>query len=176
LHILDIAQNSVKANATIIKISVDIDTASDRLTISVEDNGCGMTAEQLAKATDPFYTTRTTRKVGLGIPFFKMAAEMSGGSFDISSAKGKGTTVTAVFGYSHIDRLPLGDIAATVCSLIQLNSGIDFIYSYSYNGKGFTADTREFKSILQNVPINAAEVLTFIKHYINENSDLASKQ
>jgi len=101
---------------------------------------------------------------------------MSGGSFNVASVKGKGTTVTAVLGYSHIDRLPLGDIAATVCSLIQLNSEIDFIYSYIYNGKGFTADTREFKQILQNVPINSAEVLTFIRDYINENSALMSKQ
>ena len=108
LNVLDIAQNSVRAEASLIQISVDVDEAADTLTITIEDNGCGMTAEQTARVTDPFFTTRTTRKIGLGVPFFKMAAESTGGSFSIQSEPGVGTKVTAVFGLSHIDRMPLG--------------------------------------------------------------------
>ena len=101
LNILDVAQNSISAGAALTEISVVIDTASDSLTVVIKDNGCGMNEEQLKAVTDPFYTTRKTRKVGLGVPFFKMAAEITGGSFEISSAVGKGTTVKAVFGLSH---------------------------------------------------------------------------
>ena len=99
-------------------INVTADTDADRLTIQIGDNGCGMSEEQLSHVTDPFYTTRTTRKVGLGVPFFKMAAESAGGSFSIHSQIGKGTEVTAEFGLSHIDRMPLGDINSTIHNLI----------------------------------------------------------
>ena len=108
MNILDVAENSVRAGASLIRITVDISRELDRLNIVIEDNGCGMTAEQVAHVTDPFFTTRTTRKVGLGVPFFKMAAESTGGSFSIESVPGQGTVVTAVFGLSHIDRMPLG--------------------------------------------------------------------
>ena len=107
LNILDVTQNSVTAGANLIKINISASTADDRLTISISDNGCGMTEEQVKNVTDPFFTSRTTRKVGLGIPFFKMAAELTGGSFRIESKVGEGTTTTAVFGLSSIDRMPL---------------------------------------------------------------------
>ena len=114
LNILDVAENSTKAGATLVTITVDADFGADQLTVSIEDNGCGMTPEQVERVTDPFFTSRTTRKVGLGVPFFKYAAESTGGSFRFDSAVGAGTTVTATFTLSHIDRMPLGDISTTI--------------------------------------------------------------
>lgn len=169
LNILDVAQNSIRAGAVLTEISVEIDTASDRLAVVISDNGCGMTEEQVRRVTDPFFTTRTTRKIGLGIPFFKMAAENTGGSFSIESEKGKGTVVTASFGLSHIDRMPLGDMSFTVHSLVTLNVDIDFFYKYSVDGKSFTLDTREFREILGGVPFNTPEISEYIKEYLAEN-------
>jgi len=127
LNILDVAQNSVRAGATLTEITVDEQPADDRLTISIRDNGCGMAPEQVRQVTDPFFTTRTTRRVGLGVPLLKMAAELTGGSLEITSEPGRGTSLRAVFGLNHIDRMPLGDIAATICSLVQCNPDIDFL-------------------------------------------------
>ena len=170
LNVLDIAQNSVRAEASLIQISVDVDEAADTLTITIEDNGCGMTAQQTARVTDPFFTTRTTRKIGLGVPFFKMAAESTGGSFSIQSEPGVGTKVTAVFGLSHIDRMPLGDMNGTIYTLITFNTQIDFLYTYTFNQRSFTLDTREFKNILEGVPLNNPEVSEYIRQFLNENS------
>lgn len=169
MNILDVAQNSVRAGASLIEISIDIDEAKDVMTVVIEDNGCGMTKEQIAKVEDPFFTTRTTRKVGLGVPFFKLAAEACGGSFLITSEVGKGTVVRAVFGYSSIDRMPLGDISATIHTLITFNTEIDFVYKYSYNGKNFDLDTRQFKEVLDGVPLDVPEVSAYIMEYLQEN-------
>lgn len=170
LNILDIAQNSIKAGAALITISVEEDTALDNMVITVADDGCGMTQEQVRRVIDPFYTTRTTRKVGLGVSFFKLAAELTGGSLTVDSAPGKGTTVTAVFILSSIDRMPLGDMAATMTALIQCNPDIDFVYTRCINSRSMTADTREFRAVLEGVPLDSPEVLTFIGEYINENT------
>lgn len=171
LNILDIAQNSVKAGAAQITVAVRESTAADTLIITIEDNGCGMSAETVARVTDPFYTTRTTRRVGLGVPFFKMAAEMTGGSFTISSEVGRGTVVQAVFGLSHIDRMPLGDIADTMCCLISCSPDINFIYIREIDGESFTASTAEFKEVLGDIPLNMPQVMEFIKAYIKENTE-----
>ena len=128
LNVMDIAQNSLSAGASLTQIVVEESSAEDTLTLKIIDNGRGMTAEQAARVTDPFFTTRTTRKVGLGVPLFKMAAEQTGGSFSIESEPGKGTTVTAVFKPSHIDMTPLGDINSTVGLLIYSNPDRDFIF------------------------------------------------
>lgn len=150
-------------------ISVTADTDADRLTIQIGDNGCGMSEEQLSHVTDPFYTTRTTRKVGLGVPFFKMAAESAGGSFSIHSQIGEGTEVTAVFGLSHIDRMPLGDINSTIHNLIVYHTDTDFCYTYTYNGASFTLDTRQMREILGGIPLNTPEVSAYILEFLNEN-------
>ena len=171
LNILDIAQNSVKAGAAEIAITVCESTAADTLIITIVDNGCGMTDEVVARVIDPFYTTRTTRRVGLGIPFFKMAAEMTGGGFDISSKVGEGTTIKAVFGRSHIDRMPLGDMGETLCCLISCNPDINFIYTREVDGASFTTSTNEFKEVLGDVPLNIPQVMEFIKAYIKENTE-----
>lgn len=169
LNILDIAENSVKAGATRIRISVQADIASDHLIISIDDNGCGMTPLQLNQVTDPFFTSRTTRKVGLGVPFFKLAAESTGGSFHISSNVGKGTSVTAVFVLSHIDRMPLGDISATIHTLILCHPDTDFHYTYYYNGKAFTLDTKKFREILGTISLSSPDVSAYIMEYLTEN-------
>ncbi|MCL1835743.1 MAG: ATP-binding protein [Oscillospiraceae bacterium] len=171
LNILDVAQNSVAAGSMVTTIDIAADAAADRLTISIIDEGKGMTPEQVAQVTDPFYTTRTTRAVGLGVPFFKMAAELTGGRFDIKSAPGAGTTVTAEFGLSHIDRMPLGDIAGTFTALVGTAPELDFVLKYSADGRSFIADTREFREILGDVQLSEPQVLSFISEFIRENRE-----
>lgn len=168
LNILDVAQNSISAKASLVTILVD--TIDKMMTITIEDNGCGMTTEQVKSVTDPFYTTRKTRSVGLGVPLFKMAAEMSGGEFEIKSEVGKGTVVKAVFDTSNVDCMPLGDINATISSLIQLNPDIDFRYRRSVNSKEFELDTRQLREVLLDVPLNAPEVTVFIADFLKENT------
>lgn len=171
LNILDVAQNSVSAGASLTEIIICIDRAADTLEVSISDNGRGMTAEQAERVTDPFYTTRTTRKVGLGIPFFKMAAELTGGSLSIESEPGIGTKTKAVFGLTHIDRMPLGDMAGTMTALIGPNPDIDFVLRYSVDDNSFELDTREMRIILEGIPLYEPEVLGYIAGYINENID-----
>lgn len=169
MNILDVAENSTRAGASLVEITVDADMAADRLTVIIKDDGCGMTEEQVAHVTDPFFTSRTTRKVGLGVPFFKYAAESTGGSFTIQSQPGKGTTVTAVFVLSHIDRMPLGDITSTIHTLVVYHPESDFLYRYSYGGASFTLDTREFREILGGVPFDEPEISEYIREYLIEN-------
>ena len=170
LNILDVAQNSVRAGATLTEITVDEQPADDRLTISIRDNGCGMAPEQVRQVTDPFFTTRNTRRVGLGVPLLKMAAELTGGSLEITSEPGRGTSLRAVFGLNHIDRMPLGDIAATICSLVQCNPDIDFLYTFRHGDASFCADTREFRAVLEGIPLSTPEVVAYIGGYIRENT------
>lgn len=175
LNILDIVQNSVKAKAALIEIIVDEAVQENRLTVTIKDNGSGMSPEQLAAVTNPFYTTRTTRKVGLGVPFFKMAAEMTGGSFSIDSELGRGTELNAVFVYDSIDRMPIGNMTETMTALVQCNPDIDFVYRHCYNSACFIMDTREFRQILGDIPLSELPVLQFIKEYMNENYDTIRK-
>lgn len=168
LNVLDIAQNSIAAGATLIGITVEEDTAGDHMRIAIEDNGRGMTAEQVAQVRDPFYTTRTTRKVGMGIPLFRMAAEMAGGGLTIRSAPGAGTTVAATFVLSHIDRMPLGDIDGTLTVLIRLNPGLDFCYRHTIDGREMALDTRTLREILGDVPLDTPEVMDWIAGYLAE--------
>ena len=169
LNILDVAQNSVRAGASLISISVAADTNKDLLTVVIGDDGCGMTSDQIANVEDPFFTTRTTRKVGLGVPFFKMAALSTDGSFHIASKPGEGTTVEASFVLSHIDRMPLGDINSTIHMLITMNTHIDFVYTYIYDERSFMLDTREFKEILGGIPLDTPDVSEYIKAFLAEN-------
>ena len=175
LNILDVAENSVRAGADLIRIIVSVKPEDDTLTVIIADDGCGMTEEQERQVTDPFYTTRTTRRVGLGVPFFKQAAEGTGGSFRIESEKGKGTTVTAVFGLSHIDRMPLGDISSTIHTLILYHPETDFVYTYQVDGNGFTLDTRELKEILGDVPFTEPEISQYILDFLIENKKEADQ-
>lgn len=173
LNVMDVAQNSISAGASLIQLTVEEDSRADRLSITLEDNGCGMTEEQVKSVVDPFYTTRTTRKVGLGVPLFKMEAEMTGGSFAIRSQKGKGTVLTAVFVPSHVDMIPLGDIGGTVHLLITCNPEQDFVFRRRRDGAEFALDTRELRQVLgESVPLNAPEVSQWIQGFLEEQTAL----
>lgn len=169
LHILDIVQNSIRANASLIGIEISELPEKDQLIINITDNGCGMTSEQLRRATDPFYTSRTTRKVGLGLSLFKQNAEMSGGSFYVESEFGKGTKVSAVFGLTHFDRPIMGDLTGTLLLLICSPEGPDYIFKHQTHSGEFALDTRELKLTLGDVPINHPEVRSFLKEMLQEN-------
>ena len=169
LNVLDVAMNSVRAKASLICILVQEDTKEGLLQIRIEDNGCGMTAGQIQAVTDPFFTTRTSRKVGLGVPFLKQAAEASGGTFSIASEPGLGTSVAAGFHTGNIDCMPLGDICTTIYQLITMYPDIDFCYDRRIDGSGFVLDTRQMREILGGVPLNEPEVSQFIRNYLEEN-------
>lgn len=169
LNILDVAENSVRAGASRVEIRVEADTGKNTLSVMIADDGCGMTREQLERVEDPFFTTRTTRKVGLGIPFFKQAAEGTGGTFSIRSEKNKGTVTEAVFVLDSIDRMPLGDMTSTIHTLITGHENMDFCYTYRLDGKEFVLDTREMRMILGDVPFHLPEVSGFIREYLETN-------
>lgn len=171
LHILDIVQNSVVANATKIEVDISEDIENDVLRVVITDNGCGMTKDFLEKVIDPFTTKRTTRKVGLGIPLFKSAAEMTGGSFDIKSEVNRGTVVTATFGYSHIDRQPLGNMAETILGLITSYEDVEFRYRHSVGDEVFELSTAELKNILGDVSFTAPEVYMWLSGYLKESEE-----
>lgn len=168
LHVLDIAENSTRAEAKLVSIKILEDPDSDRFIMEIQDDGRGMSPETLRKALDPFYTTKKVRKVGLGLPMLKQAAERCEGCFSIRSTEGVGTTVRAGFKRSHIDRQPLGDIAGAVSILIAGNPETDFIYIHKYADREFSFDTREIKKVIENVPIDHPEVLNFIRNSIRE--------
>lgn len=167
LNILDIAENSVKAGATLTQLLLD--ETADTLTITIADDGCGMDEETVRRVTDPFYTTRTTRSVGLGLPLLKLEAEMTGGSMTVESRVGNGTTVTAVFHPDHIDCPPLGDVIATVTTLIQGHPDTDFFFRHARQSlPTVELDTRELRQVLEGVPLDSYEVLQWIEGYLRE--------
>ena len=177
LNVMDIAQNSISAGASLITITVEEDAELDELSISIGDNGRGMTPEQVEHVTDPFFTTRTTRSVGLGVPLFKMEAEMTGGRFSIESTLGVGTTTTAVFKPSSVDMIPLGDINGTVSMLVMMNPDLDFLYTRSYKPmegerREFALDTRELRTVLgEDVRLNLPDVTGWVNEFLSENTD-----
>ena len=168
LHILDIANNSVSAKAKLVEITVDEQDADNTLTITIKDNGRGMSPEFLGRVTDPFTTTRTTRRVGMGIPLFKQNAEATGGYLNIESTENIGTALKAVFMSNHIDCPPLGDIADVVTILITGNSEIDFIYIQRKNNKNAKFDTFEIKEALEEVSINDPHIVIYLNEMIEE--------
>ncbi len=173
LNILDIAENSVKAGATLTEIIID--ETDKTLTVIIKDDGCGMDEETVKRVINPFYTTRTTRKVGLGIPFYKLVAEQTGGSLTIDSKCQKefpenhGTTLTAVFYKNHIDFTPLGDIVATVTTLIQGHPDTDFLFRHTKGENFVELDTRLLRETLgDEVPLSTYEVIKWIEEFLNE--------
>ncbi len=146
LHILDIAENGITAGADCIHILVEEARAEDLLTIKIKDNGHGMPAAKIENLTDPFITSRTTRRVGLGLSLLAAAAERCEGKLTVKTAPDAGTEVAATFRHSHIDRAPVGDMAATITTLIMGNPQIDFVYTHIVDDKDFTMDTRELKT------------------------------
>lgn len=171
LYVLDITMNSVRAGAT--RISIELCEDGDWLDFTVRDNGCGMTAEQLQRLENPFFTTRKTRKVGLGIPFLKMLAEMTGGYVKIdsvheSAGADHGTVTMARFGRRHIDFIPLGDMVETVKTLIQGSPEIDFTYRHKTERGEVTLSCAEMRSVLGDIPLNEPEILTWIGENLRE--------
>ncbi len=168
LHILDITQNSVLAQATLVSLFICESDRENTLSIAIDDNGTGVSKDQQEAILDPFVTSRTTRKVGLGLPLFKAAAEQCQGSFKIESELGVGTKIMAVFEKDHIDRVPLGNMADTIMTMVMSFGAVDLFYEHSYNEKSFTFDTREVKEVLECDSLNEAEILAWIRATINE--------
>jgi len=169
LHILDIMENSVSGGASRIEVNITINEADDLLAIQVTDNGRGMDIETLANVTDPFFTTRTTRKIGMGISLLKQQAEQTGGEFTIKSELGKGTEVDALFGLNNIDRQPLGDIAGVIVNMATSYSAIDFVLNISASEGTFHLSSKEVREILDEVPMNSPEVILMLKELIQTN-------
>lgn len=179
LNILDIAMNSVAAGATLIKI--ELEENEDVLSVRISDNGCGMSEDVLKNVISPFCTSRKTRKVGLGIPFFKLASEQTGGTFCISSKCKEefpdehGTVTSASFIKKHLDFTPLGDIVGTVVTLVQgMGEGIDLVFTHaSENREKIELDTRAVREILgEGVPLSTPDVLVWIKEFLKEKYNI----
>ena len=170
LHILDVVENALKANARHIELIVIEDHTADRLTITVRDDGRGMDAETVLKVRDPFYTTRKTRHVGLGIPLLDAAAERCAGGLDIQSAPGTGTTLTATFQHSHIDRAPLGDMPSTLMGILLREQAFDLSYAHQIRVGAchhtFELDTREIRQLLGDIPLATPAVRRWLGEYI----------
>ncbi|MBP1747708.1 MAG: Histidine kinase-, gyrase and HSP90-like ATPase [Deltaproteobacteria bacterium] len=168
-HIMDIVMNSVTAGAQHIAIAVEKDPRTSVLSLTISDDGSGMDADMVMKVQDPFFSTKTGRKVGLGIPLLKGTAETTGGSFALTSAKGAGTSIMATFDSRHPDLPPLGNIRDTFFVLIVSHPEIDFSLRYSVDGKDFLLDTAEWKNELDGVPLNHPEVIGFLSKYLDEH-------
>ena len=172
LHLLDVAKNSMTAGAE--NVSITLDETGGWLTITIADDGRGMAPEFLAQVTDPFTTTRTTRKVGLGLPLLRLTAEQTGGSLDIASTVGVGTTVTARFDRRHLDCPPLGDMAGAVALLIQGNPDVELTYRHTTPRGEAALATAELREILGDVPLSEPEVFAWIQDYLTEQENEAA--
>ena len=169
LHIMDVMENGIAAGATLITLKISEDTKGNLLRISIADNGAGIPEEMLEKVLDPFYTTRTTRRVGLGLSLFREASRRCEGEFGINSKEGEGTEVSASFRLDHIDLAPMGDVVGSLTSLIVGNAQVDFVYTHEVDGKVFKLDTREVKQELDGVEITHPNVIKFLGDLIRES-------
>ncbi|MCX7971103.1 MAG: ATP-binding protein [Negativicutes bacterium] len=169
LHILDMVQNCLDAGASEVVLEIVEDQADDVLLIRVSDNGRGMTAEQVAQVRSPFYTSRTTRRVGLGVPLIDMTTAQCGGHLKIESRPGKGTVMEACYRLSHIDRPPLGDMAGTLKTLLIGSQDVDFTYRHTVDGRQFALSSRELQEALAGVPFYDPEVWEWLSGYLREN-------
>lgn len=166
LHLMDIAENSVAAQAKTVHLEVEEETSADRLWMCVRDDGRGMDAEMVRRVVDPFVTSRTTRKVGLGIPLLKAAAEACNGFLEIQSQPGVGTELQVQFQRSHIDRMPLGDIAATMIALLVAHPEIHWIFRYKVDGAEFLFDDAPVKEVLGDMPLTEPDILAYLRDSI----------
>ncbi|MEG0368257.1 MAG: ATP-binding protein [Coprobacillus sp.] len=168
LNILDIAYNSIRAHASQIQIHVLDSMKENRIVITIIDNGDGMDSKQVNNVANPFYTTRTTRNVGLGIPLLKQNAELTGGYLNIQSQLSIGTTIETCFIKDNIDTPMMGDLIETMATLIQADANIDYEFKYETDNINFSMDTKEMKEILGDVDINTPEVILWLKDYMKE--------
>jgi anti-sigma regulatory factor (Ser/Thr protein kinase) len=167
LHLLDIAENSIKAGADKIEILIDENVKENTLRLEIKDNGCGMNDEIKKNVKDPFTTTRTERKIGLGLSLLNQAAEDTGGYVEVESEEGKGTKIKALFRYDHIDRKPMGNIAETIMTLLASSGKMDIRYIHRKNGGEFVFDSGEIKKELGKNAFTNSGVLIQIKELIN---------
>lgn len=174
LHILDIVENSIAAGANRVEIRVIEDTRKDILSVEIRDNGKGMSEEVLENAVDPFYTTRTTRKVGLGLSLLSQSAKEAEGDMTIKSKEDEGTTIYAYFKHSHIDRKPLGNMAETLIVLIAGNPDIDFLYEHRLNNRAYSIDTKDIREELGDVPLSSPDVIEAIRKDIQNGLKILS--
>ena len=174
LHILDIVENSIAAGANRVEIRVIEDTRKDILSVEIRDNGKGMSEEVLENAVDPFYTTRTTRRVGLGLSLLSQSAKEAEGNMTIKSKKGEGTTIYAYFKHSHIDRKPIGNMAETLIVLIAGNPDIDFLYEHRLNNRAYSIDTKDIREELGDVPLSSPGVIEVIRKDIRNGLKILS--
>jgi hypothetical protein len=168
LHVLDIAENSLSAGARHVGITVRESSREDLLSIEITDDGQGMNQSEAERATDPFFTTRTTRRVGLGLPLLLAAARAANGKLDIHAAAGKGMRIRATFQLSHIDRKPLGNMAETIVALVAARPEIDITYRHDRDGESISFSTEEFRSRLGDVPLDVPEALAFVRRYLTQ--------
>jgi hypothetical protein len=173
LHILDALENSLEAGATLIELTVAEDLAADWLTITIQDNGRGMSEDQVARIFDPFFTTRSTRHVGLGVPLFKAATERCNGDLTITSQLGVGTTLRATF--QHSDRAPLGNITGTLLAVI-LSGSCDLHYVHRVDGREFAFSTKDIRSELEDVPLTHPAVRKWLQDFIDEGEESLQRQ
>jgi len=166
LHILDIVENSTRAGARNISIEIIEDKEGDLLSIEVRDDGSGMNESTLNKVLDPFFTTKTVRNFGLGLPMLAHAAETAGGRLVIESVAGGGTRVLAEFHLSHIDRQPLGNMASTLATLVAGNADVDFLYRHRHNERQYILDTRAIKKTINNLHLEDVDALIFIEQHV----------
>ncbi len=166
LHILDIVENSLAAGSRRVEIRVEEDMPADRMVIEIIDDGCGMDEERIRRALDPFFTTKTVRRVGLGLPLLEEACRMSNGEMRIESSPGKGTRVRATFQHSHIDRKPLGNMRDTLITLMAGHPQLDLLYEHRKEGKTFSLDTREIRADLGEIPLDAPQVVSALRTLI----------
>jgi anti-sigma regulatory factor (Ser/Thr protein kinase) len=168
LHVLDIAENSIAAGAQHVQIRVQESRQDDLLSIEIIDDGRGMSEDMLQKATDPFFTTRTTRRVGLGLSLFEQAAKRAGGEFKIACSPGAGTKVTGVFQLSHVDRQPLGDMNETLLALVVGNPQIEFTYLHQTDDSEISFSTNEIETQLGDIPINSPRGISAVRKSLEE--------
>jgi hypothetical protein len=171
LHILDIVQNAITAGASLIRIGITEDMVNNRCSITVSDNGRGMTAEQVEKVRDPYFTSRTTRKVGMGIPLFEQTSRQAGGALLIESEPGVGTTIEADMVHDHIDRPAWGDLPGVISMLAGANPELDFVYRHEKDDREFLFDTKEIKEVLEGMPLSELPVMKYMKQMIAEGLD-----
>ncbi len=176
LHLLDLVQNSIEAGASKIEIKIIEDFTADVLLMEVSDNGRGMSQEQITRVLDPFYTTRTTRHIGLGLPLLLEACRRCDGNLEISSQMGRGTTVQATFKYSHIDRAPLGDIPSVLMTVLFSEKTVDWIYIHKVNEEEFRLESSDIRKELVDIPITHPKVRNWLFDFLNkEENGLFSK-
>lgn len=177
MHVLDIAANSVRAKASRVMITIEDSVLHNEIKITVSDNGCGMNEAMCQQVQDPFFTSRTTRKIGLGVPFFKELSEQCGGEFCLVSKEGAGTTISASMQRDHWDTPPMGDMGDAVMIAAVADCSVHFIFTYQNDTGCFVFDTQEIKAILgDEVSIADAEIMLWCKEYINQGIAMGNKE